>query len=607
MSSFDHDPHNCRYVYFHRYISNRPLYVLQDYTSRLTDLYRHCSVGSNPLPTVSLQPTNMKDNNLFYTNLTQRFFNYCNSYLYGLPSTFLSVNDQVVSEEQDDHDQHHRLEVIKNHTIVDTAMKSDEKISQQQQQQQLPFVVILGNVSVHDNNNNNNNKKKKPSSSVSTTVPSPRQDVWMSNANRLYSSLRQIVSVLDCHSSEYTYKDVLFSKTSKQDGTDQGPSTRARMTEEEVTVFEASIASFLTSATSQIDTLRQSMMIQEENSSCGPMSEDVKAHRSGIVSHLVCELEQLMRDFQSMQKQRNRVELELYFDPLKCVYCNIHASSIRGDVVDDSDGDVFLQDDLELHSLEPDEDYMDMLEREEEHFQSMFGSQQNDQEWKKIVDEPLPFSFFPIVAWNDEKDQESKTNNRVPNSLEKDYMGERKGSLAGKGDDTMITIASRQSEILQQEQIFLNETVQNTDLDAAQSIESQMTQITSLLSQFSSLISEQQEEIQMIADSSANSRMNVTKGREKLVQATEQKKKSRHYFAWIIFLLGLLLLVFECRCNVNQYIEFVKKGKTRSTEYNLFVIPIIILCMGLSCMQNADSHKYTHHNASYFLLISFCI
>lgn len=480
----------------------------------------------------------MTDNNLFYTNLTERFFNYCNSYLYGLPSTlFLSVNDQVSEEE--DHDHHHRLEVIKNKTIVNTAMKSDEKISQQQQQP--PFVVILGNVSVHDNKNNNN-KKKKSSYSVSTTVQSPRQDVWMSNANRLYSSLRQIVSVLDCHSSEYTYKDVLFSKRRKQDGTDQGPSTRARMTEEEVTVLEASIASFLTSATSQIDTLRQSMMIQEESSSFGSMSEDVKAHRSGIVSHLVCELEQLMRDFQSMQKQRNRVELELYFDPLKCVYCNTHAS-IRGDVVDDNDGDVFfLQDDWELHSLEPDEDYMDMLEREEEHFQSMFGLQQNDQEWKKIVEEPLPFSFVPKVACNDEKDEESKTNNRVPNSLEKDYMGERKGSWTGKGDDTMITIASRQSEILQQEQMFLNETVQNTDLDAAQSIESQMTQITSLLSQFSSLISEQQEEIQMIADSSANSRMNVTKGREKLVQATEQKKKSRHYFAWIIFLLGLLLL-----------------------------------------------------------------
>jgi t-SNARE complex subunit (syntaxin) len=69
-----------------------------------------------------------------------------------------------------------------------------------------------------------------------------------------------------------------------------------------------------------------------------------------------------------------------------------------------------------------------------------------------------------------------------------------------------------------------------------------MMQITSLLSQFSALISEQQEEIQVIADSTKASRQNVNKGREKLVKATEQRKKKRHYFAWVIFIMGVLLL-----------------------------------------------------------------
>lgn len=51
MSSFDYDPHNCRYVYFHRCGSNRPLHYFQYYIFHLTDLYRHYSAGSNPLPT----------------------------------------------------------------------------------------------------------------------------------------------------------------------------------------------------------------------------------------------------------------------------------------------------------------------------------------------------------------------------------------------------------------------------------------------------------------------------------------------------------------------------------------------------------------------------
>mmetsp|Transcript_5145 Transcript_5145/g.9774 ORF Transcript_5145/g.9774 Transcript_5145/m.9774 type:complete len:514 (-) Transcript_5145:28-1569(-) len=503
------------------------------------------------------------DKNLFYTNLTLNFFKYCTDYLYGGVTSLTAVRSNNDNNSNSNY----------NYGSDDDDYEQPMLISQQLL---LPFVDLSTNN--HSSSNNDNNKSKEP-------------DIWTSNAIRLYSSLRQIMSLLDCHSSGYTYKDVIFSTpkqrqsrdetkcsstTTSSNGYSNTTTSNSRMNEEEVTIFEASIASFLTSAASQIDTLRQQSMIQEEHDKHvissfnnnshhrdGTMSEDVKAHRSGVISHLVCELEQVMRYFQTIQKQRNRVELELYLDPLKCVY---GSGCGGGGDDDDNDGDI-VRDDILLQrddwewNLEPDGDYLDSLEKEEEYFQSMFGLQKNInddfanddfQEWRDVLDSPLP--FFPIVRQN-ENHQELK--NHLDDNIDREvvvggtniqreemHFLQRPATVVqgDNDDDYKVRNNSRQTEILQQEQIFLNESVQNTELDAAQSIESQMMQITSLLSQFSSLISEQQEEIQMIAGTSATSRMNVTKGKEKLVQATEQKKKSRHYFAWIIFFLGLLLL-----------------------------------------------------------------
>jgi hypothetical protein len=315
------------------------------------------------------------------------------------------------------------------------------------------------------------------------------------------------------------------------------------MSDEDAMLFESSIASFMTSAASQIDTLRRS--IQEGSSN---RSEDVMAHRSGIVSHLVSALDQLMKDFQKMQKRRNRIELELYLDPLKCVCCYYDQDTGMDDdnmkaFADDS----MVKDDLDL---ELDEEYLDTLEKDEEEFQILLRLQSKDDVLNRILEEPLP--SIPVFVPPSEKISEEVIDVKVSHSasVEKnEHVGKtqrhprREGAVGtqvpawGQGESHL-----QQDDILQQEQIFLNTAVQNTDLDAAQNIESQMMQITSLLSQFSSLINEQQEEIQIITESTVQSRMNVNKGTEKIVQATEQRKKSRHYFAWIIVTMGLLLL-----------------------------------------------------------------
>lgn len=103
----------------------------------------------------------------------------------------------------------------------------------------------------------------------------------------------------------------------------------------------------------------------------------------------------------------------------------------------------------------------------------------------------------------------------------------------------------QQEEQLRQETILLSNKIQNESLDSVQQVETQMIQITSLLNQFTGLINDQVAEIDIIHEHTIKSKDNVEKGSEQLLKAKESKSKGRHYFAWVIFILGLLLLFFN--------------------------------------------------------------
>ena len=346
-------------------------------------------------------------------------------------------------------------------------------------------------------------------------------DPWMNNAARLYSSITKITTLLTTNSTSYTNKNV-FSEDEEV------------MTEDEVVVFETSIASFMTSTASQIDTLRQAVEDMDIS------SDEIRTHRSGIISHLISELRKIMEEFQSMQEMRHREELELFYHPLKCCF---HYENVMTGSRENLAADGF--------SLEPDEGFLDLLERDEEEFQAMYNIKEDDEELERILQEPPP----SIPNWLQQRCGEkmpTQDSRQPPVQIPTQKASNKPPALHVPKETTNakdeikmqanVETNESQATVLQQEQIFLKATVQNTNLDAAQKVESQMMQITSLLSQFSSLISEQQEEIQVIADSTVKSRQNVDKGREKLIQATQQRKSKRHYFAWVIFIMGVLLL-----------------------------------------------------------------
>lgn len=336
-----------------------------------------------------------------------------------------------------------------------------------------------------------------------------QEDAWMSNATRIYSSIQQMYQLLSNNATVYSDPHL----------------ARNPMSDEDITTFESSITSFLTTSTGQIDSLRQA--IPET------MHENMKNHRLGIVSHLLLELKELMNHFQILQKRRNREELDLFRDPFKYIPLNN-----EDDVLMDGSPDKF-----QIRCLgEMDDDYLARLEEEDEQFQQFYNEYEDDDVFEDIANAPL---HLPC-----EKQSSSSHSTETENYLEATPTVKFDSNIAPKIPDFQqqhdVQFDSNEkkseSEILELEQSLLSASVQNTKLDGVQKAESQMLQVTALLSQFASLISEQQEEVQVIADSTKESRKNVDSGREKLVLATEQKTKSRHYFAWIIFILGLLLL-----------------------------------------------------------------
>ena len=100
-------------------------------------------------------------------------------------------------------------------------------------------------------------------------------------------------------------------------------------------------------------------------------------------------------------------------------------------------------------------------------------------------------------------------------------------------------------EQLQRESAVLLATYQHSDLEGVQKVERSMVEITQLLSRFTDLISEQQQDIFLIHDQALKSKENVDKGQDQLVDAANRGEKSRHPMATFIVMMAFLLLFFN--------------------------------------------------------------
>jgi chromosome segregation ATPase len=110
----------------------------------------------------------------------------------------------------------------------------------------------------------------------------------------------------------------------------------------------------------------------------------------------------------------------------------------------------------------------------------------------------------------------------------------RDGTGDGEGEAAVLERESAQLQL-----------AASSDLDAVQRVERQMVDITGLLSQFASLVSDQSAELTHIRSAAESAKGDLDEGRENLAEARERAEASRHYLATLIVALGLLLLLFH--------------------------------------------------------------
>uniref|UniRef100_A0A7S2XQ66 t-SNARE coiled-coil homology domain-containing protein n=1 Tax=Attheya septentrionalis TaxID=420275 RepID=A0A7S2XQ66_9STRA len=402
-------------------------------------------------------------------------------------------------------------------------------------------------------------------SGKSHVVSDVGEDAWMVSALRLDVSIRQMADLLRRKRAGYTNVFAATRALTVEEPAFSVTEDRMFMTDGERSMLESTVASFTVATANQIDSLRQMLLQVSPN---GSTAVGVSGHRAGIVSYLFSKLKttvaEPMGKLQSSRKQR--MALHLLQHPH---LCHLPHKRFRRDVDDDDDDDLGLG--LSASPKRPREEMEDRhflppntgetrhsfyLDDQEAVFESIYG---HDSSTTKTLTPPV--SRFNIklpskqpkvsnseggkLTYNKDSFVKFGTGPKVAVVPPMDSRGQR------VYQEEMDAIRRQQEESeeayveeLQRESAYLTASLQN-ELEDVRKVEERMTEITALLSQFSNLVSEQQEEIRLIHDNTAKSKTNMDKGQDNLVDATKRGEKSKHRMATLIFALGLLLLFFN--------------------------------------------------------------
>jgi hypothetical protein len=340
-------------------------------------------------------------------------------------------------------------------------------------------------------------------------VENANRDHWTENALRIQADLIRMTQWI--RNKQYDFVSV-------------------EMPDDEASLIQSTITSFTATTASELETLRK--MITS--------SSNIASHRAGVVQILLTQLkEQVAEPFGSLQKQRMRVAVQLWQNPLQCRLYQPNQNK-----------------DQERVTMMQMLDEQDQVEREQRFLPRREGplddcdflAKYRPSTSAKLVSRP---AFISQIAQKKRRLEVPRADTVKASSDDKTIapaMGTPKRlPMQPQAMSYKKSEESRQQRLdvdLQQEAALLTVAVQN-DLDTVKQMEQNMVNITTLISQFSNLVTEQQEEIWQIHDAAENTKDNMEKGQENLVDAAERTKRSKHYMAWSVFAMAVTLLFFH--------------------------------------------------------------
>mmetsp|Transcript_26376 Transcript_26376/g.40478 ORF Transcript_26376/g.40478 Transcript_26376/m.40478 type:complete len:473 (-) Transcript_26376:1028-2446(-) len=385
----------------------------------------------------------------------------------------------------------------------------------------------------------------------------PHNDPWLENCVAISKGLDQMSGLIQRKRRAYTRVINLSFRGAEEEN----------MTDQERSVLESTVLSFAATTGNQIESLRQSIPPNT--------GSDVDSHRAGIVSCLLLRLRQEVADpMTKLQKARSKRAVTVWNDPLHCELVSYQPTNNKVNPqnrADDSAWDaalneVSMEDPRFIPSgpgpMPADSNgwvtaYNDIVF---EGTSTQQPVQRPPSKWihprlqqtEPISEDSPPISAhesprikFSAIAEGDEATMPYQEQHQVakpppvapmPHINNASIDDVTKNRRDDEYDDALM---------IERESAMLLQKVQNEDLENIQKVEAGMTQITSLLSQFSNLVSEQQQEIHTIHEQAKSSKDNVTKGQNSLVDATERTKQSKHYMATFIAILAVVLMFFN--------------------------------------------------------------
>ncbi|KAL7507450.1 hypothetical protein ACHAXN_004940 [Cyclotella atomus] len=412
----------------------------------------------------------------------------------------------------------------------------------------------------------------------------PPSDSWMEAAHAMSSSISDVAHMIRTQSASYTSSsdtlDICFHYNNITHDHNNTTSTDDR------SILETTVASFAASMAKQINSLRQTVSSVEgdhpflstnnnnisstilhdaannNNSNEHSWATGTIGHRTGIASCLMTRLKlEVMEPMTELtmvrEKQLRSVEtMSIVQNPL-LGFNNIHVVT-RGGEDNDEDNERRVPPapwEIGKHDLKREE--MERLQEEQE-FRNVYCDNYADlaegldgmksylmppSSILRLIDLPKPKDSTdgqpspPIITQKPRQEPSSFVflfkSPKQPIQLPNEYLIQ-----SNQEEDT-------QQQQLQRESAALLSTYQHSDLESIHKVERSMVEITQLISRFTDLITEQQEDIVMIHDQALKSKENVDKGQNQLVDAAKRGERGGHWMATFIVVMAILLLFFN--------------------------------------------------------------
>ena len=342
----------------------------------------------------------------------------------------------------------------------------------------------------------------------------------------------------------------------------------------EASLIQSTITSFTATTANEIESLHQIVRNNPTTTSQQaqpPQQSQIQQHSSGIVQILMMELQDTIAiPFQQLTKLRHRTAVQIYQNPIQCrMYIpppkkskkekdtTLDLLGLDDDDNDDDDDDYKDDDNTTIGTTKiNDQRFIPTRPSHRLHqdfYSTYYEHKNNDVNAPFTMMKQRPISIFitssssgSVVLSPSSLSTTTKENSiPQPGKVHDNAPSNKNNHMDFTTNNTLDNeYESTTAAMLQQESILLQMKT-NNDLDSVQQMEQTMLDITTLLSQFTNLVVEQQDNIQTIYDTTATTHDNIQKGTENLHEAKVRVQSSKHYMATMIFSMGIILLLFH--------------------------------------------------------------